>query len=193
MKAVTSLALVLSLAACGIAKPDRPSPSDCREAAGASSSAPLVDAPLVAFLSKARAVHLQADIAESGGDVAEAVRLLDSLVRSPAVGGEYPSPEVREVLADTCARLGELEASRGAFDAARRFVKRGLELATDRTHYRGRLYEVLGAIERRAYDKLRAQGDETAARAAKERATAALQEAVSIQEDVIRRALGGAP
>jgi hypothetical protein len=189
---VVPLAL-LAVVACKSA-PVGTSNADCREAPLPSASTPssetLVDAALVAFLSKARAVHLQADLAEGSGDVGEALRLLDGLVRAPVPGGERPSPEVREVLADTCARLGELESTRGDVEAARRMVRRGLELATERTHYRGRLFEVLGAVERRDHDDRRARGDEAGARAAKDRAVAALREAVAIQEEVIQRALG---
>ncbi|MBM4376270.1 MAG: hypothetical protein FJ095_14400 [Deltaproteobacteria bacterium] len=162
-----------------------------RESSGCAEQTGAVDVALVAFLSKARAVHAQADLAEADADAARAVAVLDELVRAPAPGGEQPASEVREVLADTLARIAELEAQRGRFDAGRAAVRRGLALAVERTHYRGRLHEVLGALEKRAFDELRARGDEEAALAAKARSAAALREAVAIQEDVIERALGG--
>lgn len=163
-------------------------------AVSAASPAPdgmLVDPPLLAFLSKARAVHLRADLAEDEGDKAEAVRLLDELVRSQVPGGESPGPEVREVLADTLARIAELESALERDDAARDRVKRGLAFAREPSHFRGRLFEVLGAVEKRAYDRLRKGGDVAGARSAKERSLAALKEAMAIQEAVIEGALGG--
>ncbi|MBM4360672.1 MAG: hypothetical protein FJ096_21400 [Deltaproteobacteria bacterium] len=195
MRAARGMAIVAAFA-CFACKSEAPAPSrdDCRDASAAAASANvagLVDPALVAFLSKARAVHLQADLAEGSGDAGEAIRLLEGLVRAPTLGGERPSPEVREVLADTSARLAELEAAGGDLEAARQSVRRGMTLATERTHYRGRLFEVLGAIERRDHDERRARGDEAGARAAKERSVAALREAVATQEEVIQRALEG--
>jgi hypothetical protein len=166
-------------------------PPAARESNGCVEPTATVDVALVAFLSKARAIHAQADLAEAEADAARAVALLGDLARAPAPGGEKPGPEIREVLADTLARVAELEAQRGRFDAGRAAIRRGLELATERTHYRGRLHEVLGALEKRAFDDLRSRGDEEAALAAKARSAAALREAVAIQEDVIERALGG--
>lgn len=163
-----------------------------RETAGCSDAEASVEPALVAFLSKARAVHLEVDLAESSGEFERAARLLDDLAHAPAPGGEHPSPEVREVLADTLARLADLESQRSRYDVARAAVERGLTLAVERTHFRGRLYEVLGALEKRNFEELRARGDESGALAAKGRATAALKEAVAIQEDVIQRALGSA-
>jgi tetratricopeptide (TPR) repeat protein len=191
MRAIVFLAFVstLSLAAC--------KSESSSERAGASSAArcteeaPQIDASLLAFLSKARAVHLQADLVEGEGKLEEAAKLLAALVRAPAPGGEAPGPEVREVLADALARLAELEGRLGEFDSARGHVRQGLELAKEPTQFRGRLFEVRGAVEKRAYEALVAKGDELGANAAKARALEALKEAVSIQESVIDGALGG--
>ncbi len=151
----------------------------------------VVDPALLAYLSKARAVHLQADMAESDGKPEEAIAQLEGLVRSPAPGpAADPPPEVREVLGDSYARIAELKSARGDYEGAKADVRHGLELATERTHFRGRLFEVLGAIEKRLFDELRGKGDGEGARAAKQRSVAALTEAVHIQEDVINRALG---
>ena len=152
--------------------------------------APVVDAALLAFLSKARSSHLEADLAETDAEPARAIDVLDRLVRSQAPGGERPTPEVREVLADTLARLADLRSQRGVFEAAEADVRRGLELAVERTHFRGRLFEIRGALEKRRFEALRAKGDDAGARAAKERSLAALRESVAIQEEVILGAVG---
>jgi hypothetical protein len=104
------------------------------------------------------------------------------------------APEAREVLADTLARAAELRSSLGQldrahFDRAKSDIARGLELAPERTHYRGRLMEVLGQVEKRLYQKLRDDGDEVGAAAAKKRALDASEEAVMIQDEVIKRTL----
>ncbi len=182
-------ALLVALAlAAGCAQPEQPTKDDtlaCREKAGQA-----VGPGLLAYLSKARAVHLQADLAESDNHPDEAIALLDKFVHAPAPGGKDMAPEVREVLADTLARLAELRSVRHEYDTARADIQRGLEIATERTHFRGRLYEVLGAAEKRLYQELHDKGDEPGAQAAKKRSIAALEEAVSIQEEVIQRALG---
>ncbi|MSP26416.1 MAG: hypothetical protein EXR75_14940 [Myxococcales bacterium] len=149
-----------------------------------------VDAALLAYLSKARSVHLEADLAEADGGNELAIRVLAQFVAGPALGAEQPVPEVREVLADTLARLADLRAARGEFDAAEAELRRGLELAVERTHFRGRLMEVRGALEKRRFEALRSSKDERGAQLAKERSLAALREAVAIQEDVIAGAVG---
>jgi tetratricopeptide (TPR) repeat protein len=156
------------------------------------SARPVVDPALLAFLSKAKSVHLQADMAEDDDKPSEAVKLLEDFLAGLAPGGDAPSPEVREVRADTLARLAELQSGLGQFDEAKKNVERGLGLATEITHYRGRLMEVLGVVEQRQHDALAAAGDAEGAKAAKERAIAALQKAVAIQDEVIRNFLGDA-
>src|SRR5690606_27947547 len=128
-----------------------------------------------------------------------ALSALDELSDGALPGGQL-SPEVREVLADTLARTAELRSGIGQFDEAKADVQRGLLLASERTHYRGRLMEVLGAVEARLHDKLvedaLAQTEAGAsddavsaltkqADAAKQRAIEASLEAIDIQEEVI--------
>jgi predicted negative regulator of RcsB-dependent stress response len=96
------------------------------------------------------------------------------------------------VLADTFARLAELRSALGEFDAALGDVRRGLELAVEPTHFRGRLMEVRGLVEERHAKALEDRGDAKAALAAKERALAAYEQAVEIQDQVIARTLGDA-
>jgi len=152
--------------------------------------APVVDRALLAFLSKAKAVHHHADIAEADDATDQAIAVLQTLVNGPIPGGKQPPPEVREVLADTLARLAELRSAAGDFAAAKRDVERGLGLAVERTHYRGRLMEVLGVVEQRLHRKLQEDGNEAGAQQAKSRAIEAFQKAVAIQDEVIRDALG---
>ncbi len=156
------------------------------------SPADAVSPELLAFLSKARAAHLKADLAETDDRPEEAIRVLDALVTGQLPAGE-PSPEAREVLADTLARTAELRSSQGRFDEAKRDLQRGLELATERTHYRGRLFEVLGAVESRVQHKLTEDGDASGAARAKARALEALEMAIDIQEEVIDKALVDPP
>jgi len=186
-----ALTVQLGLVAC--AEPDEPSPPTAAAPAGSCECAPgaaVVDRALLAFLSKAKAVHHQADIAEADDAPAQAIAVLETLVKGPIPGGKQAPPEVREVLADTLARLAELRSAAGSFDAAKDDVKRGLALAVERTHYRGRLMEVLGVVEQRLHNKLQEDGDEAGAQQAKSRAIDAFQKAVAIQDEVIREALG---
>jgi tetratricopeptide (TPR) repeat protein len=151
-----------------------------------------VDPSLMAFLSKARAVHHEADLAEKAGDARRAVGALEQLTAGPTPGASHPSPEVREVLADTCARLAELRSGLGEPDGALADLDRGLALAREPTHFRGRLMEVRGLVEERRAKVLQDKGDRKAAAEAKDRALAAYEQAVEIQDEVIGRALADA-
>lgn len=152
----------------------------------------VVSPELLAYLSKARSAHLQADLAVMDDKPTEAIAALDALVDGATPPGE-PSPEVREVIADTLARTAELRSSAGDFDEAKNDIDRGLKLAPERTHYRGRLLEVLGAVESRLQKQLLADGDASGASAAKERALKALNDAIDIQEEVIQKTLSEEP
>ncbi|WP_153817877.1 hypothetical protein [Polyangium spumosum] len=159
-------------------------PSACEPGA-----APVVDSVLLAFLSKARAAHHKADLAEDSGDVAAAIVSLESLTSGARPGGETPLPEAGEVLSDTYARLADLRSARGEFDAALRDVDAGLLLAKETTYFRGHLFEVRGLVEeRRAKSLPEGEGRERARKAAMD----AFDEAVRIQDQVINSALGDA-
>jgi hypothetical protein len=154
----------------------------------------VVDKELLAFLSKAKAVHLKADLFVEEDDNAAAIEALLELTEGPMPPGDVLAPEAREVLADTYARLAELRSEletfdQAQYDEAKADVERGLKHAVERTHYRGRLMEVLGEVEKRYYQNMVDAGDTRAAESAKARAIKALEEAVNIQDDVIRKTL----
>jgi len=153
------------------------------------SASPVVDPALLAFLSKAKAVHLRADVAEDDGKPAEALKVLEGLVDGPRPKGDPPAPEVREVLADTLGRTAELRSELKDYEAAKRDLARGLKLVPERNLFRGRLMEVTGVVEQRRHEVLRKAGDDEGAAAAKERAIEAFDEAVAIQDEVITKTL----
>lgn len=147
-----------------------------------------VDRALVAWLSKARSAHHLADLAEAENAPAKAVAALDPLV-APASWSGAPPAEVDEVIADTRARLAELRSQAGDFDAAERDLEDGLARAKGATYFRGHLLEVRGLVEERRAKALDAKGDAAGAARARDEATKASLEAISIQEKVIQRAL----
>jgi tetratricopeptide (TPR) repeat protein len=152
----------------------------------------VVDRALVAFLSKARAAHHEADLALDDGDTDLAIAALDGLARGPRPGhGESP-PEVAEVLADTHARLADLESDLGDFTKALGEVESGLSLAPAPTHFRGHLFEVKGVVLERQSKALDALGETAGAERAKASAVEAFEAAIKIQDQVIREALPGA-
>lgn len=186
------LAGSLGLVACGEtdhegvpeAVPRRES-NTCDCAVGAA----VVDPALLAFLSKAKAAHHRADLAEDDAQPELAIAVLEQLVNGPQPA---LTPEVREVMADSLARIAELRSARGGIDDiedAKKDVDRGLALAEEVSHFRGRLMEVRGVVEQRLHDKLAEDGDEKGAAAAKQRAIAAFEQAVEIQDEVIKQAL----
>lgn len=154
-----------------------------RDATPSDESAPVVDTSLLAYLSLARALHREADIAENEDDPKKAVAAMDRLFATQVPG---PSPEIDEVLSDSHARMGELLAGLGEFDRAESHVQKGLELAKKPTFFRGRLLEVRGLVEEKRAKALREKGDKEGARAADKRAVEASEEAIKILQSVIK-------
>jgi tetratricopeptide (TPR) repeat protein len=178
-----ALPLLLSLVLVGSCS-RREEPCEC------GSSSAVVDATLLAFLSRARSAHHVADAREASGDVAGAVTALRALVEAVKPPGR--APEVEEVLADTRARLADLLGQQGRFDEADAVLDAGLENAPAPTYFRGHLFEVRGAVEERREKALRAAGQGPKADAARERSLAAYEEAMKIQAQVIQGAIPGA-
>jgi len=189
--ALVLVALMGLAPACARREPPR---EDCVCAPGE----PVVDPVLLAFLSKARAAHHAADLAEDDKDLKRAMALLDELVRGPRPGDKSPPPEVAEVIADTYARLADLRSQEGDTDGALRDIDAGLELAKSPTHFRGRLFEVRGVVLERRLKELEKGGDKDGAGRVKTQAIEAFDKAIEIQNQVIESSLpggadGGAP
>lgn len=181
-RAVAVLCVLLSLVALGCAKSDRPHgpPSG----ASASPSEAVVDEALLAYLSSARALHHEADLFEDKNDLPGAIGALERLI---AKTPPRRAPEVDEVIADTRARLGELRAEIGEFDAGQKDVELGLSAAPTVSYFRGHLLEVRGLIEEKRGKALAAKGDTVGASKAKELAMKAYEEAIAVQDQVIER------
>ena len=143
----------------------------------------VVDPVLLAFLSKARSAHHLADQLEAAGDVASALRALQSLTSGAAPPGK--APEVDEVLADTRARVADLMSRAGRFDQADAEVSAGLEHAKGPSYFRGHLFEVRGLVEERREKALRGKGRGQEADQARDRSLDAYEEAMKIQAEVI--------
>jgi len=178
---VLALALLIGLLGCNRAPTEA---ARCEPASSAMLEV-RVDERLLAFLSRARAAHHAADLAEGTGDRAAAIRALEAVTH-----GARPSmsPEVGEVLADVHARLGELRSEQGDHDGAAREVGEGLALVPGTSYFRGHLFEVRGRIEERRMEAARARGDEALAASARAEALASFDEAMRIQDAVIRAA-----
>ena len=152
-------------------------------------ASPPIDPQVMAFLSLARALHHEADIKEQDDDLRGAIAALERLVASPPPR-RGSIPEVEEVLADAYARLAEMKVRARDVEGARHDVEAGLTHAVEATYFRGHLLEVEGLIlEARAAELVDAGRGAEAAQA-KAEAIAKLEEAVSVQEQVIKRTLG---
>jgi hypothetical protein len=152
-------------------------------------SGALVDPGLMAYLSRARAAHHVADEHEAQGDLSSAARELDRLVAAPKPARAEVYAEVNEVLADTHARLADLKSRLGDFGGAARHVELGLASARAPTYFRGHLFEVLGLVNERQSAALKSRGDTAEAEAARRRALDAFEQAMKIQDAVIRDAV----
>jgi tetratricopeptide (TPR) repeat protein len=144
-----------------------------------------VDPVLMSFISGARSAHHLADGHEEKGDLPGAEAALGRLLDGP-LPPKKDAAEVREVLADTRARLADLRSRRGDFDAALKDVDQGLGLVPEQSYFRGHLFETRGLVEERRTKALAAAGDQAGAGQAKERALAAFEEAMRIQQGVIK-------
>jgi hypothetical protein len=149
----------------------------------------VVDPGLVAYLSRARAAHHVADEHEARGDLSAAALELDRLVTAPRPARAEVYAEVDEVLADTHARLADLRSRLSDFDTAARHVQVGLAIARSPTYFRGHLFEVLGLVNERRSAALKSRGDMAGAEAARRRALDAFEQAMKIQDSVIRDAV----
>lgn len=186
--AVLLLGLLITLAAC-----DRPNPTPDSCPPVPALSAPPIDRALLAFLSKAKAAHHQADLAQDDGDQSGAIVALQALVEGPRPGGENSAIEIREVMADSRARLAGLLSAKAKHDAAEAQLRRGLAELPERNVYRGRLMEMLGVVEEGRYRAFKAAGENDKATRAKVRAVRAFGGAIAIQDEVIRRLLPPLP
>ncbi len=182
MRAVAKLCLaaVLLQLTLGCSRSQR----DC----SASESQPIVEPGLLSFLSRARAAHHLADNQERTHPE-QALATLRAVLNGPKPG--TPSgltPEVREVLADTAARVADMESSLGRFNEATRTVHEALGWVPDVSYFRGHLFEVMGLIEERLARTLDQQQKPSEAQIARSRAMAAFEQSMEIQAEVIRTA-----
>jgi hypothetical protein len=146
-----------------------------------------VDTELVAYLSRARALHHEANIKEERGDHAGAIASMDRLTAQPF--SHAGTPEVEEVLADAFARRAEIELTAGKLEDARTSIGRGLVHATDTTYFRGHLVEVSGLVDEALAKKLADAGQADEAKKTQDRALQELEEAITIQDKVLRTLL----
>lgn len=148
----------------------------------------------MAYLSAARSLHHEANIQEDADHADAAAQALERVLNLPHPHPGERVPEIDEVVADTCARIAELQVRRGDVQAARRAVDRGLRHAEPKGYFRGHLLEVQGLVEEAHAVRLQDAGSLDEAAAARRRALSSFDEAVRMQESVIQGALseGGA-
>ena len=196
LRGIARLAVILWAGVAGCSRgDDHEGPKTC---ACEDANAKAIDQALLAWLSKARSLHHLADLAEgeeTPGDagaasIDKAIGRLDQLVTGAVPAGN--PPEVREVLADTYARLAELRARRGDFERADKDVTAGLGFAPDKTYFRGHLLEVRGLVYDKLSQNLEKAGKSAEAKLARQRALQASFEAVRMQDEVIKSTLGDA-
>src|SRR6478735_6713654 len=186
MKRAWFFVVVMLFAAC---KKSEPNPSSNCPACNCETGV-AVDPLLLSFLSRARAAHHIADDRESEDNLTASAEPLERLVAGPLprVGNADLAPEVREVLADTFARLADLHSRLGAFDRALQDVQQGLEHAREPNYFRGHLLETEGLVEERHAKALEKNGDRAGAAAIRARAIELLERAMEVQSGVIERA-----
>ena len=149
-----------------------------------------IDMELMAYLSMARARHHEANL-EEDEDLPAAIGAITQVVKAPRPHPGSNVPEIEEVLADTYARLAELELRRQDVNAASEDVKQGLTHAQEPTYFRGHLLEMGGLAEEAREGALRDAGASAAAAAARQKAIDLFHQAVAVQEQVVKDSLRG--
>ncbi len=147
-----------------------------------------VDMELMAYLSRARALHHEANLKEEMGDKKGAVDAMERLTSQPF--SRAVTPEVDEVLSDAFARRAELELGMGDLDSASLSVERGLTHTKEPTYFRGHLVEVSGLLDEARAHALTDAGKPDLAKRAQEKALAELEQAIDIQNHVLSGLLG---
>jgi hypothetical protein len=150
----------------------------------------VIDTSVMAYLSMARALHHEANLKEDN-DAPGAIAALHRLTTTKTPHPGRVVPEVEDVLADTFARIAELQVRQGELSNASESVRQGLTHASGPTYFRGHLLEVGGVTEEARAAALRDAGDKDAAAAATTAALGLLHQAVLVQEQVVTEALAG--
>jgi hypothetical protein len=182
MRLYAVLALLL-LTACS--KGASPISVEPREDGG-----PPIDTDVMAYLSEARALHHQANLSEDARDIPGAIAPLERLVQAKKPHDGTKIPEVEEVLADTLARLAELRLRSSDLPGAEAAIHQGLGHAPEPTYFRGHLLEIEGVIAETRASTLADAGHTAEADQARARARDLLNQAVSIQEQVLSHTTG---
>jgi len=185
MRRLVISATIAIAAVIGCSRSDSSTPV----AAAVDSGTP-IDLEVMAFLSEARALHHDANVREASHDDKGAISSLEKLTHVARPHPDKTIPEVEEVLADTYARTAEIRLRDGDIDAAAKDVREGTTHAPSDSYFRGHLLEVGGIIEEARAASLADAGKTTAAEAARKQALTLLQQAVEIQDQVIRSSLG---
>jgi len=150
-----------------------------------------IDAEVMAYLSMARALHHQANL-EEDRDPAAAIAALRHLSSAPRPHAGQRVPEVEDVLADTFARVAELDVRQNDLRAAADSIREGLAHAPEPSYFRGHLLEVGGIVEEARAAVLRDAGNARESEVARAHALELLREAVVVQESVVRESLADA-
>ncbi len=145
-----------------------------------------IDPSSMSFLSAARALHHQADMMEDAGNPREAIEALE---RARTMPRGSLTREMREVLADTTARIAELRLQLGEVEQAQKSIAEGLTFADQPGYFRGHLLEVRGRVLEAEAKKLKADGHLALAETKRREALLSFDEAVRMHEDVIRSRL----
>jgi hypothetical protein len=147
-----------------------------------------IDTAVMAYLSMARAMHHEANLKEDS-DVPGAIVALDRLTAEKRPHPGERVPEIEEVLADTFARIAELQVREGDLAKASDSVREGLTHAPSPSYFRGHLLEVEGIVEEARARGLADAGRVSEAATAKARALDLLYQAVLVQEHVVTETL----
>jgi tetratricopeptide (TPR) repeat protein len=147
-----------------------------------------LDEATMAVLNTARALHHEADVFESAGDLAAASRAIERVLALRIPPGVEEAEDIR---ADAWGRLGELALMADAPDRALAHANTGLRDTRRESVLQARLYVVKGRALRMLAERAEAAGDPTTAQSRRREAIDALETSIQINQRVLGRLIDG--
>ncbi len=142
----------------------------------------------MALISAARALHHEADVLESSGDIAGAQRAVQRVLGLRAPSAVRESEDIRS---DAFGRVAELALRLNDPQTALDRADEGLREARRDNVLKARLLLVRGRALRGLGDQAQARGDTTASASRRREAIDALERSIHMNERVLEAALDG--
>lgn len=146
------------------------------------------DEAVMAALGTVRALHHEADVFESAGDLERASQAIRRVIALDFPRGMVEAEDLR---ADAYGRLAELSLRRGAADECLSLASTGVSDARRESVLKARLFMVRGQCLGALADRAQQSGDARGAAQRRDEALQALETSIEMNQRVLRRITDG--